>query len=76
MRSKPSLAILIPIAVVVLVIAGLGVYDYTKKDTIAEGVTVSGIDVGGLDRDQAQAKLRAELLPALAKPVTVHPRAP
>lgn len=53
-------------------IAGLGVYDYTKKDTIAQGVTVSGVDVGGLDRDQAAAKLRAQLLPALAKPVTVE----
>ena len=72
MRSKSSLAFLIPLAVVVLVIAGLGAYDYAKKDTIAEGVTVSGIDVGGLTRDEATAKLRAELLPVLAKPVTVE----
>jgi lipoprotein-anchoring transpeptidase ErfK/SrfK len=71
-RSKSSLAILIPLSVVVLVIAGLGIYDYTKKDTVAEGVTVSGVDVGGLDRDQAAAKLKAELLPELAKPVTVE----
>lgn len=72
MRSKSSLAILIPLSVVVLVIAGLGVYDYTQKDTIAKGVTVGGVDVGGLDRDQAAAKLRTELLPVLAKPVTVE----
>lgn len=72
MRSKSSLAILIPLSVVVLVIAGLGIYDYTKRDTIAEGVTVSGVDVGGLDRDQAATKLRADLLPKLTRPVTVE----
>lgn len=72
MRSKFYIAILIPVAVVVLVVLGLGVYDYTQRDTIAEGVTVSGVEVGGLNREQAAQKLRDELLPALGKPITVE----
>lgn len=72
MRSSKYIAIFIPLAVIALVITGLGVFDFTRKDKVAEGVTVNGVDVGGMNRDEAKAKLRAELLPQLERPVEIQ----
>ncbi|SEF28421.1 Vancomycin resistance protein YoaR, contains peptidoglycan-binding and VanW domains [Amycolatopsis pretoriensis] len=39
---------------------------------VPRGVTVAGIDVGGLTHAEAEAKLRKELEPRLTKPVVIH----
>jgi vancomycin resistance protein YoaR len=39
---------------------------------VPRGVTVAGIDVGGLSHADAEAKLRKELEPRLIRPVAVH----
>ncbi|MDQ7809910.1 VanW family protein [Amycolatopsis sp. A133] len=39
---------------------------------VPRGVTVAGIDVGGLSHAEAEAKLRRELEPRLIRPVVVH----
>ncbi|RZQ65453.1 vanomycin resistance protein VanB [Amycolatopsis suaedae] len=39
--------------------------------TVPRGVTVAGIDVGGMDREDAEAKLRTELEPRLTQPVRI-----
>jgi vancomycin resistance protein YoaR len=39
---------------------------------VPRGVTVAGIDVGGLTHAEAEAKLRKELEPRLTRPVVVH----
>ncbi|HKG02829.1 MAG TPA: L,D-transpeptidase family protein [Conexibacter sp.] len=58
------------IAAVLLVVAvGAWTYDHGKRDTIAEGVRVGGVDVGGMTADQARAKLRERLLERLQRPV-------
>ncbi|HKG39836.1 MAG TPA: L,D-transpeptidase family protein [Conexibacter sp.] len=58
------------IAAVVLVAAvGAWAYDHGKRDTIAEGVRVGGVSVGGLSAEQARTKLRAQLLARLQRPV-------
>jgi len=60
------------VAVAVLVAAGaVYAFDSAHKDKIAEGVTVDGIDVGGMTPAQASAKLKAELVDPLNKPVIV-----
>ncbi|MGI9020108.1 MAG: L,D-transpeptidase family protein [Solirubrobacterales bacterium] len=62
------------IAVVFLLIAGaVGVYAYdaSKKDEIAEGVRIAGVDVAGLSEDEAQTQVRADVIKPLAQPVTV-----
>jgi hypothetical protein len=46
-------------------------WDQSRSDMIAKGVSIAGIDVGGLRSDEAQAKLEAELNRRLAKPVDV-----
>ncbi|GLY36246.1 vanomycin resistance protein VanB [Amycolatopsis sp. NBRC 101858] len=39
---------------------------------VPRGVTVAGIEVGGLTHDEAEAKLRKELEPRLTRPVVIH----
>jgi lipoprotein-anchoring transpeptidase ErfK/SrfK len=47
-------------------------YDASREDRIAEGMRIGGVDVGGLDADQATAKLRAQLVAPLEKAVVVQ----
>jgi lipoprotein-anchoring transpeptidase ErfK/SrfK len=60
------------VAVVVLLTAAAFAYDSTRKDEIAQGVRVGGVDLGGLTASQARAKLRDTLLEGLEAPVVVH----
>ncbi len=46
-------------------------WDSTYKNEIAEGVKIGGIEVGGLDRDDAASQLRASLITPLEKNVVV-----
>ena len=62
------------IAIVVLAIsAAFLVYfwDRTYKDEIAEGVTIGGVDVGGLDAEAAASQIRTSLVTPLDKDVVV-----
>src|SRR5215475_9126103 len=60
-------------AVVALIALGLVggayAYDHSKRDKIAEGVTVNGVAIGGMSRTQAEAKLEQTLLAPLDRPV-------
>jgi lipoprotein-anchoring transpeptidase ErfK/SrfK len=72
MRTR---AFVIAALVGVLVLVGAGAvyaYDRSNAEEIGKGVTVSGVDVSGLTPDQAAAKLRAEVLDPLSKPVVVR----
>jgi vancomycin resistance protein YoaR len=44
----------------------------TLRDSVLPGVYVAGVEVGGLSRTDAQARLQAELAARLARPVTVE----
>jgi lipoprotein-anchoring transpeptidase ErfK/SrfK len=62
------------IVVIVLLILGAGsvyAWDQAKKDEIAEGVTIGGVDVGGRTADEARALIEADLIEPLDQPVTV-----
>jgi lipoprotein-anchoring transpeptidase ErfK/SrfK len=53
------------VAVVALLLALIGVgyaYDSSEKDKIADGVTVGGVDVGGMNEAEAKRAVRRELL--------------
>src|SRR2546425_9459914 len=58
--------------VVVLLPAAAFAYDSTRRDEIAHGVRVGGINLGGLTAAEARTKLRGELLEGLGTPVVVH----
>jgi hypothetical protein len=60
---------------VTVLLAGAGTlyaYDRSNRTTIADGVTVNGVDVGGLSPERARAKLQAALLEPLDRPVTAR----
>jgi len=62
------------VALVALLVAGaVGVYAYdsARSDEIAEGVTVGGVDVGGMTVEQARFKLREEIKKPLRQPIRV-----
>jgi lipoprotein-anchoring transpeptidase ErfK/SrfK len=50
---------------VVVLAAGAYAYDNSEKDKIADGVTIAGVDVGGLGEEEAAAKVRKHLLSPL-----------
>ena len=63
------------VAVLLLLLVGGAVaayaYDSSRKDRIAEGVTVAGTDVGGMTAAQAQRVLVRDLKEPLEQPVAV-----
>jgi len=69
---RRSTIIVIVAGIVVLAAAGsVYAYDSSRSDTIAKGVAVGQVDVGGLTADAARAKLRATILAALRKPLVL-----
>lgn len=62
------------VAVVVFLIGGAVAayaYDGANKDELAEGVTINGIDVAGMDRTLATETVRNQVLAPQRKPVKV-----
>jgi lipoprotein-anchoring transpeptidase ErfK/SrfK len=63
------------LAVLLLVLAGGAVaayaYDSSRDDVIAEGVTVAGVDVGGMELPEARRILTQELKEPLEQPIAV-----
>jgi lipoprotein-anchoring transpeptidase ErfK/SrfK len=70
-HSKPFIAVAALVAALLVLGVATVVYDHGRRDTIAHGVTVGGVDVGGLKRDAAAAKLRRRILEPLRRPVVV-----
>lgn len=72
--SKRTVIILCSTVAAVLVLAagGLFAYDQTNSDTIAKGVTVGGVEVGGMSTAAARAKLNEAYLSQLKAPVVVR----
>jgi lipoprotein-anchoring transpeptidase ErfK/SrfK len=72
LRQRASLIAVLSAALLIgLAVAAYG-YDTTRDDLIAEGITVAGVDVGGMRADAAAGKLRATLGPGLERPVRVR----
>src|SRR4051794_10963627 len=46
-------------------------YDDSRADTIARGVTVAGVQVGGLTASQARTRLQRDLVPRLEQPIAL-----
>ncbi len=55
------------VAVLVVVVGAVGAYAYdsSQKDKIADGVTIAGVDVGGLSEDEAAELVQRRLLAPL-----------
>lgn len=71
MGKKTSIAVIVAAAVVVVAVAGAFAYDSSQKDKIADGVTIGGVDVGGLDEAAAAAKVHRKLVAPLKTSLAV-----
>jgi hypothetical protein len=65
MGRKTQIAIAAGLAVILLGAIGTYAYDSSRKDTIADGVTIGGVDVGGLGASEATRAVRRQLLAPL-----------
>jgi hypothetical protein len=68
------IAVSIGLALLFAGAAGVYAYDSAREDEIARGITVGGVDVGGLDRAKAEQVLRFRLVEPLRQPVVVRAR--
>jgi lipoprotein-anchoring transpeptidase ErfK/SrfK len=68
---KTKIAIVTGVVVVLLGAAGAYAYDSTQKDKIADGVTIGGVDVGGMDATEARSAVQARLLAPLGHSLRV-----
>jgi lipoprotein-anchoring transpeptidase ErfK/SrfK len=65
MGRKTKIAIATVAVVLGLGAIGAYAYDGSQKDTIADGVTIGGVDVGGLGATEAKRAVRRQLLAPL-----------
>ncbi|MGN6201465.1 MAG: L,D-transpeptidase family protein [Solirubrobacterales bacterium] len=62
---------IIAAALLVVVVGAAYAYDSSQKDKIADGVTVGGVDVGGMNEEEAAAAVRRKLLAPLKTSLVV-----
>lgn len=71
MGTKTSIAVLIAALLLVVVVGGAWAYDSSQKDQIADGVTIGGVDVSGLDEEEAAALVHRKLVAPLRSSLKV-----
>jgi lipoprotein-anchoring transpeptidase ErfK/SrfK len=71
MGKKGRIAIFVGVAVLVLGAVAAYAYDSSQKDKIADGVTIGGVDVGGMDEAEAMHAVGNQLLGPLRRPLRV-----
>jgi lipoprotein-anchoring transpeptidase ErfK/SrfK len=65
---------IIILAVLIIVLVGAGsvvAYDSSRSDTIANGIRIGGVDVGGLSADAARRRVTQRLLEPLQTPLVI-----
>jgi lipoprotein-anchoring transpeptidase ErfK/SrfK len=70
-RSRSFIIIASSLAVLIVGAAALYLYDHGRRDTIANGVKIAGINVGGMSTKSASQKVRSALRARLQQPIVV-----
>ena len=71
-RARRLLTILaVAVGVLAAVAAAFGIVAVLERDAIPRGTTIGGVEVGGMDEDEARAALRAEARRQLVRPITL-----
>jgi len=65
MGRKTKIALATGVALLVLGAVAAYAYDSSQNDKIAEGVTIGGVDVGGMNEEEAKRAVRRQLLAPL-----------
>jgi lipoprotein-anchoring transpeptidase ErfK/SrfK len=71
-RKRLALVIALALGVVVVLLAAILLYDHSRRDRIANGVTINGVAVGGMSEAAARTKVQRDLIGPLNEPVTVR----
>ncbi len=71
-RSRLPIAIALVVGVLVLLVAAMLLYDHSRRNQIAKGVTIDSVNVGGLSEAAARTKIQRELIAPLSRPVVVR----
>ncbi len=71
MGRKTKIAIATMVALLALGAVAAYAYDSSQQDTIAEGVTIAGVDVGGMEAAQAKRAVSRQLLAPRQRPLKV-----
>jgi lipoprotein-anchoring transpeptidase ErfK/SrfK len=74
MRHKSFILVAAFVFLLVAGAVGAYAYDSSREDVIADGVTIAGLDVGGMRVSEARALVRRELADKLERPVVVRHR--
>ena len=72
MRTRSAVLLAALLVALLAGAAGLYAYDRGNAGSIAKGVRVAGVPVGGLTPAQARRRVRAALLAPLRRPVRVR----
>jgi lipoprotein-anchoring transpeptidase ErfK/SrfK len=70
--TKVQIALVGVILFLLAAAVGAYAYDANKDDQIADGVSIGGVDVGGLSADEAESRVRADIVEPLQHPVHVE----
>jgi len=70
LARKFQIAVVLLIAVMLMAAVGAYAWDSARSDEIADGVTIGGVDVGGMDAEEATKAVDKALVAPLRKPVT------
>jgi len=71
MRQRSFILVAATVAFLIVIVVAAYAYDSSRDELIADGVTVAGVDVGGMSVADARRKLRRELSQPLERPVKV-----
>jgi lipoprotein-anchoring transpeptidase ErfK/SrfK len=71
MKQRPLVVAAVVGGLVVALLVAAFIYDSTKKETIAKGVTAGGVNIGGMTRDEAKKTLEEKLSTPLSQPLVV-----
>ena len=72
MRSRSFFIVATLVVLLVAAAGGIYAYDSARENEIAKGISVGGVEVGGLKEAAARARLRASVLEPLNKPVVAR----
>jgi lipoprotein-anchoring transpeptidase ErfK/SrfK len=65
MGRKSKIALIAGVLLLVVLVGVAYAYDSSQSDTIPDGVTIGGVDVGGMDEAEAKRAVRRQLLAPL-----------
>ncbi len=72
MKQRPFVFAAAGVGVLIALAIAAFVYDSTRKDTIAKGVTAGGVDIGGMSKSEAKKVLEEKLSAPLSQPLVVR----